>query len=281
MGVLANVIVRISPAPEIDDVYGVFFPSWEQGQQALQTMAGTDIAFSLVRLSNPSETMTNLALAGHERQISLVKRYLRLRGIPDKEFCMCLLGFTGSRTMTTAARRAAFSIVRRHKGVRIGRPMGRAWKKNRFRSAYLRNTLWNLGYAVDTLETAITWDKVTPTMYAIEKSIHDALTPGNESVHVFSHLSHVYSSGSSIYTTFLFRLSEDPRKTIDTWQRLKHAASRTIMATGGTITHQHGVGKDHRPYLLNEKGAIGISTLREIFSHVDPDQRMNPEKLLP
>lgn len=281
MGVLTDVIVRISHLPEKDDVYGVFFPSWEQGQKAVQTLAGTDIAFSMVRLSNPSETMTNLALAGHERQISLLKRYLRLRGIPDKECCMCLLGFTGSRRMTTAARRAAFSLVRRQKGVCIGKPMGRAWKKSRFRSAYLRNTLWDLGYAVDTLETAITWDKVTPTMHAIEKSIHEAITPGNERVHVFSHLSHAYPSGSSIYTTFLFRLSETLRNTLDTWQRLKHAASQTIMAAGGTITHQHGVGKDHRKYLAAEKGEIGVDMLQKIFNHLDPNRRMNPDKLLP
>jgi alkyldihydroxyacetonephosphate synthase len=281
MGVLTNVIVRISQLPEKDSVYGIFFPSWENGLKAAQTIAGRDIGFSMLRLSNPSETITNLALAGHERQIAMVRRYLRLRGMPEKDFCMCLIGFTGSLRMTTAARRAAFSVVRSQKGVCIGRPMGRAWKKNRFRSAYLRNTLWDLGYAVDTLETAITWDKVTSTMIAIEKSIQGALTPGDGGVHVFSHLSHVYPSGSSIYTTYLFRLSGNPRDTLDTWQRLKHAASRTITSAGGTISHQHGVGTDHKKYLVNEKGEIGIEVLHKLFNHLDPDRRMNPDKLIP
>ena len=153
--------------------------------------------------------------------------------------------------------------------------------KNRFYSAYLRNTLWDLGYAVDTLETAITWDKVTHTMQAIEKSLQGAIKPDNERLHVFSHLSHVYSSGSSIYTTFLFRLLETPEKTLKTWRRLKDAASRTIVAAGGTISHQHGVGKDHKRYLEAEKGNIGIHTLQKMFDHLDPDQRMNPDKLLP
>jgi alkyldihydroxyacetonephosphate synthase len=281
LGILTNAIVRISRIPEKDDIYGIFFPSWKNGLKTVQAIAGTDIAVSIVRLSNPSETLTNLALAGHERQLSLVRRYLRLRGIPDKNFCMCLLGFTGSRKMTAAARRAAFSVVRGHKGVCIGRPMGRAWKKNRFRSAYLRNTLWDLGYAVDTLETAITWDKVTPTMKAIEKSIQGAAPSGNGGVHVFSHLSHVYSSGSSIYTTFVFRLCDNPRDTLDTWRLLKHAASQAIMSAGGTISHQHGVGSDHRKYLAAEKGEIGIEMLNKLFSHIDPHRRMNPDKLLP
>jgi alkyldihydroxyacetonephosphate synthase len=122
---------------------------------------------------------------------------------------------------------------------------------------------------------------VTPAMHSIEKSIHEALQASNQRGHVFSHLSHVYPSGSSIYTTIIFRLSESPEQTLETWQCIKHAASRAVVAAGGTISHQHGVGRDHRPYLSFEKGALGISTLREVFKHVDPDQRMNPDKLLP
>lgn len=281
VGVLTNVIVRISPLPEQDNIYGVCFPSWEEGCKAVQHIAGTDISFSMLRLSNPQETMTNLVLAGHTRQISWLKRYLGLRGISEKNFCMCLIGFTGSRHITRTARRAAVSIMRQQKGIWVGSPMGRAWKKNRFRSAYLRNSLWDRGYAVDTLETALSWDKVTPAMQSIEASIHAALQANNQSGHVFSHLSHVYPSGSSIYTTFIFRLSESPAHTLETWQGVKHAASRAIVAAGGTISHQHGVGRDHLQYLSFEKGSLGISTLRELFNHVDPDQRMNPDKLLP
>ncbi|NNL75840.1 MAG: FAD-binding oxidoreductase, partial [Desulfobacterales bacterium] len=162
-----------------------------------------------------------------------------------------------------------------------GKPMGNAWIKNRFYTAYLRNTLWDLGYAVDTLETAVNWDKVTPTMAAIEKSIHAALKPANERAHVFSHLSHVYASGSSIYTTFLFRLLESPPKTFEAWQRIKQAASQTIVTAGGTISHQHGVGKDHKQYLAAEKGRLGMQALQNIFHHFDPACQMNPEKLLP
>lgn len=281
MGVLTNVVVSISSVPEKDDIYGVFFPSWDHGKHAVQTIAAADIPFSMIRLSNPTETMTNLALAGHERQVALMARYLGFRGIPKNDACMCLLAFTGSHRLTAASRREAYAILRRHKGVSVGRTMGKVWKKNRFRSAYLRNTLWDLGYAVDTVETAITWDKVTQTMKAIEKSLHEAFKPGNERVHVFSHLSHVYPSGSSIYVTFIFRLLETPHETLEAWKRLKLAASQTIVSAGGTITHQHGVGTDHKQYLTAEKGSLGINTLKQLFNHLDPDQNMNPGKLLP
>ena len=183
--------------------------------------------------------------------------------------------------MTKASKADALSIVRQNSGINIGKKMGNAWKQNRFRSAYLRNTLWDLGYAVDTLETAITWDKVTTTVQSIEKSIIKTLSERGERVHAFTHLSHVYPTGSSIYQTVVFRLFKRPRETLEAWKSAKQSASRVIVEAGGTISHQHGVGKDHLPYLISEKGELGISTLKTVFDHLDPGNRMNPGKLLP
>jgi len=281
MGVLTKVIVRISRLPEKDDIYAVFFPSWDNSKQAAQALAASGTRFSMVRLSNPSETTTNLALAGHEREIAWLNRYLNFRGISQPDACMCLVGFTGSRKQVKAARSEAFSIFRPFKGVSVGTAIGKAWKKNRFRSAYLRNTLWDLGYAVDTLETAVTWQNVTETIAAIELSIREALIPWNERVHVFTHLSHVYPTGSSIYSTFVFRLAQTPGETLERWRALKHAGSRAVVNAGGTITHQHGIGTDHKQYLAAEKGEVGIAALQHIFSYFDPDRRMNPGKLVP
>jgi alkyldihydroxyacetonephosphate synthase len=60
---------------------------------------------------------------------------------------------------------------------------------------------------------------------------------------------------------------------------MKHAASQAIQTHGGTISHQHGVGLDHAPYLPAEKGALGMETLRAICQTMDPDGMMNPGKL--
>ena len=77
------------------------------------------------------------------------------------------------------------------------------------------------------------------------------------------------------------RAAESPRATLDAWRRVKTAVSRTILNNGGTISHQHGVGMDHRDYLVSEKGAEGAGMLQSICSYLDPDGRMNPGKLLP
>ena len=145
---------------------------------------------------------------------------------------------------------------------------------------YLRNTLWELGYAVDTLETATTWDNVPLLLAQIETALRGASIGNGERVHVFTHLSHVYPQGASIYTTYLFRLAADPDETLARWQALKGAASAAIVAGGGTISHQHGVGRDHAPYLAAEKGALGLAALSAAARRFDPDGLMNPGVLL-
>ena len=279
MGLLTRATVRISRIPENDYVYGFFFPNWDAAVSAVFELANEAVPLSMVRLSNPMETYTNLFLAGHEKQVGLLKSYLRLRGLKEENWCMMLLGLIGPSRLYSDGKRLASAIIRRHGGISTGRPMGDAWRKNRFRAPYLRNTLWEHGYAVDTLETATNWKQVTPTMNAVENAIATALDHINEKVHVFTHLSHVYSSGSSIYTTYLFRLGRSPEETLERWRLLKSAASREIVAAGGTISHQHGVGEDHKRYLGAEKGDLGIAVMKSVFSGLDPQNRMNPEKL--
>jgi alkyldihydroxyacetonephosphate synthase len=115
---------------------------------------------------------------------------------------------------------------------------------------------------------------------AIESALRPGLEAMNERVHVFSHLSHLYPYGSSIYTTYLYRIAPDPGETLRRWEILKAAASQAIVEQGGTISHQHGVGTDHRPYLDKEKGSLGMASIGDLCARFDPDRVMNPGKLI-
>jgi alkyldihydroxyacetonephosphate synthase len=61
---------------------------------------------------------------------------------------------------------------------------------------------------------------------------------------------------------------------------VKQAASEAIATHGGTISHHHGVGTDHAPWLPREKGEIGFRLLRALKRELDPDGILNPGKLL-
>jgi alkyldihydroxyacetonephosphate synthase len=238
------------------------------------------LSLSMLRLSNPLETTTMLALAGHKKMISLLEGYLSLRGCKGDK-CMLMIGASGRKSLARSALREALVLTLPHGGVHVGRTMGEKWKQNRFRNVYLRNAAWQHGYAIDTVETAVDWPRVEIMMRAVEAAGAAALGQYGEQVHAYTHLSHLYAQGASVYTTFVYRLAGDYEADLARWKSLKKAASMAIVDNGGTISHQHGVGSDHAPYLAAEKGWLGMSTLRALFAHVDPQQIMNPGKLAP
>ena len=112
-------------------------------------------------------------------------------------------------------------------------------------------------------------------------ALKEGLVDSDERVLVFAHLSHFYNDGASLYVTYLFRRSDEPDQTLERWRALKTAASRRIVEHGGTISHQHGVGRDHAFYLVHEKGTLGLESIRAAARVFDPGRRMNPGKLLP
>lgn len=283
LGILTEATLRVTPLPEREIFHAVFFPGFEQGLSAARRIVQARLPLSMLRLSTPTETETTLALAGHECLIGLLERLLALRGVKDNK-CMLLLGFAGRDAVIKTSRKEALNIADKCGGIRAGRTFGSQWHKNRFRTPYLRNTLWEMGYAIDTLETATGWDNIPAMIEAIESALRPALE--NEQVHVFTHLSHLYPHGSSLYTTYLFRLASNPDRrkaaseTLRRWQTLKTAASQAIVAQGGTISHQHGIGTDHKPYLPAEKGKLGMAALAGLCKQFDPKGIMNPGKLV-
>jgi alkyldihydroxyacetonephosphate synthase len=172
------------------------------------------------------------------------------------------------------------AIAHAFDAVRAPATFGRQWQRSRFRTPYLRNTLWAAGYGIDTLETAVAWDRVPAMAASLAPVIRRGLAGDDERVHAFTHLSHVYPTGSSLYTTFVFRLAHDPDVSLERWRRLKATASAAIVRLGGTISHQHGVGSDHAGYLVAEKGELGMAALGDLARRFDPAGIMHPGVLL-
>jgi len=278
-GILTEAIVRVVPKPRVEAVPAWFLGEWPRAVEAAREIARAGLPLSMVRLSTPIETATTLALAGESRRATALSAYIRFRRV-GPEPCLLLVSAGGGERLVETAVREVGSIVRRHGGTGVGGSIGRAWLRSRFRVPDLRDALWELGYAIDTLETAVDWTRLPELAADLGRTLRHGLDEIGERVHAFSHLSHVYPSGSSLYATYVFRIAADPDETIDRWRRLKTTASDTIVRHGGTISHQHGVGRDHRPWLGAEKGDLGLAVLGDVAARIDPDGLLNPGVLL-
>jgi alkyldihydroxyacetonephosphate synthase len=233
----------------------------------------------MMRLSDPQETETTLILSGRDRLVDIAGRGLNVLGY-GQERCLLIFAVTGDHRVVSQARAHATSIFRAHGGLPAVSMIGEIWRKSRFLSPYLRNTLWDAGFAIDTLETAAPWCAVAALHRRIIDSMRQVVSSIQQPLLIFAHLSHIYRDGASIYVTFLFPRDPSPEDLLHRWRLLKETASQVIVEAEGTISHQHGVGLDHAPYLKAEKGPIGIDTLRAICRTLDPEGVLNPGKLL-
>ncbi len=277
LGVITRAVMRVRRLPECEGFYGVFFHDWDAGAAACREMLQSGLPLGMLRLSDAVETGTTLILSGKVRLVALANRGLGLIGFGDQR-CLLIYGVTGSRAVCARTRRQAEAICLRQRGLPTGATIGHIWQKSRFLTPYLRNALWEAGIAIDTLESALPWSKVLETVRQIQAAMTAASEACGEKLLVFAHLSHLYREASSFYITYLFRRGADPDELVERWRKIKSAASQVIVAAGGTISHQHGVGSDHLPWLQAEKGVLGLAALSAAARVFDPDGTMNPGK---
>lgn len=282
IGIITEVTVRITPMPEEEKFQVIFFPSWQIGINAARELIQQRVALSMVRLSNPLETTSLLYMgAGSDSSgVVALEKSLSEKGIGEGKVMMTF-GVTGSARHCETAYQLAIDHCAALGGFVDQSGLGENWAHGRFRAPYLRDPLGAEGYIVDTMETAVDWSKVSEAAENIEEAIRTALDDEGERVHAYTHLSHVYGQGSSIYTTYLFRIGESYELGKNRWMKLKKAGADQIVAHGGTISHQHGVGSDHKNYLAEEKGEFGIAAIHSLCKQFDPYGQMNPGKLLP
>ena len=265
-GVNTQVRLRVHRVPEAVAYEAWSFPDFATGAAALRAVTQNASGPTVIRLSDEVETGVNLATteAIGESQIT--------------GGCLGITVFEGTKEHV-ASRHAETSALLIAKGATsLGEGPAQAWERGRFGAPYLRDSLLSAGALCETLETATTWSNLPALKAAVTEALTNALAQTGTPALVMCHISHVYPTGASLYFTIVAGQRGNP---IEQWQAAKKAASDAIMATGGTITHHHAVGADHRPWMRNEVGELGVQVLRAVKATLDPAGILNPGKLIP
>lgn len=153
-----------------------------------------------------------------------------------------------------------------------------AWRAMFLRGPYLRDALATMGLVVETFETAITWDRFPSFHAAVKEAAAKAAREVAGKAVVSCRLTHVYPDGAAPYYTVI---AEGKRGSqVAVWDEIKAAASEAILAAGGTITHHHAVGRDHRPFYDRERPDLFAAALRGAKAALDPRGIMNPGVLV-
>ena len=263
-GVITSLTVQLRPAPAERVYDGWRLPSFSEGTRALRSLVQDGPLPSVIRLSDEAETAVNLARPGE-------------LGAGPAGGCLAIAGYEGT-VEDVAGRRDAASQVFRACGGQPEPAAGASWYEGRYRAPYLRDALLDAGALVETLETASFWSGLPALYEAVAGALRDSLTDQGTPPLVLCHVSHVYPAGASLYFTVACAQAEDP---LAQWSLAKRAASEAILLAGGTISHHHGVGGDHREWYAREVGEVGVAALRAIKAALDPGGIMNPGILVP
>lgn len=285
-GIITEATIRVHALAAACDYRGYLFRDFESGTAAICTAMRDGVAATMLRLSDAGETRFTHLYGDVGKSRSLARRlaefYLQMRGFDDKA-CALIAGFEGDASAVAHAQKQFGAIARKLGALPLGRGMGEQWRQTRFKAPYLRDPMMDRGLGVDKLETAASWSKLgalyAATRAALESAILKTVPREGAKGIVMCHVGHSTADGASLCFTAIFPRTLDGD--IAQWKTIKQAASEAILANGGTISHHHGVGEDHLPWIAQEKGVLGIEVLRAVKQALDPAGVLNPGKLLP
>ena len=267
LGVITEAWMRVQDRPEHRTSAGVRFPGFAAGAEAVRAIAQSGLFPTNCRLLDPAEA--------------------QLTSGGDGEHALLVLGFESADHDPAPWMDRALAIAREHGGewdeVRGGSHTGRegavgAWREAFLRAPYLRDTFVAMGVLSETFETSITWERFPTFHEQVSRATEEALREACGGGRVTCRFTHVYPDGPAPYYTFLApaRRGEE----LDQWEAVKTAASDAVIAAGGTITHHHAVGRDHRPWYDRQRPEPFAAALRGAKAAIDPAGVLNPGVLV-
>jgi alkyldihydroxyacetonephosphate synthase len=263
LGVVTEAWLRVQPRPAQRWAATLAAPSFASGAEAVRALMHDGLLPATCRLIDGAEAATTGTLATGETALVLGVESVGGAPVePDGTRALEICNDHGLRTVES--------------GVRGG--SGEAWRSSFVRAPYIREQLVLLGLVVETFETAITWDRfgslVDDVRHAVESALVDICGGGR----ITCRLTHIYPDGAAPYFTVMAPARRGSE--LEQWDEIKAAASEAIIAAGGTITHHHAVGRDHRRWYDAQRPDLFAQALRAAKSALDPSGVLNPGVLV-
>jgi alkyldihydroxyacetonephosphate synthase len=285
LGVLVEAALRVEPLPEATRWLVALFQRWEAGVDAMRRLAVERPLPAVVRLSDGEETDLTFAESGWEsggtydwlRRLAALG--LGFRGSQPREACLLIASYEGSSREVDLGGRFFRSLRQELGAAPLPATVGRAWERSRFRVPYLRDELIERGWFVETFETFVAWSALRKVDLAARKAVRAWADRRSFPVYVGAHLSHPAADGTSLYFTVI--APQEPGQEEMAWKEFKRATAEAVVAAGGTVSHHHGIGRYHRPWVGRSVPAWRLEGLKTLKNRWDPNGIMNPGKTLP
>jgi alkyldihydroxyacetonephosphate synthase len=265
LGLITEAWVRVRPRPRFRASAGVRFATFDAGAGAVRALSQSGLYPANCRLVDPDEA--------------------RLTGAGDGTNALLVLGFESGAVDVQPRLDEALACCADHGGTWETRGGGGSgddsvgtWRDAFLRVPYLRDTLVAMGVISETFETAVTWDKFAALHRTVMERTIAAVNEVCGAGSVTCRFTHVYPDGPAPYFTVL--APGRPGEELEQWAHIKGVAADAVLDAGGTITHHHAVGRDHRPWYDRQRPDPFATALRGAKAALDPTGALNPGVLI-
>eukprot|EP01088_Endostelium_zonatum_P015656 TRINITY_DN394_c0_g1_i1.p1 TRINITY_DN394_c0_g1~~TRINITY_DN394_c0_g1_i1.p1 ORF type:complete len:673 (-),score=179.69 TRINITY_DN394_c0_g1_i1:36-2054(-) len=304
-GVITQAVMKVHKVPPVKEFHGVIMPSWEQGVKCIETIIRNEGGSAMIRLYDPEETKLSFSMKpgaapgsqtagqafGHffsEQMSNVIKKYLEYgRGFDMNKVCLMLVGFEGEKANVTHQKKQVFKQVKAFEGVWIGQGPGKSWYEKRYDLPLLRDFLMQHGMWVDVAESSMSWQDILKLWKEVKEDVVNAITARGYPGWCGAHISHSYENGVCVYFHYASIVEErngvipngEEGDDLRVYLAAKEAATEAILRNGGALSHHHGVGIEHVPWMERYFGVEGVRLMREIKGIMDPKGVCNPGKV--
>jgi alkyldihydroxyacetonephosphate synthase len=281
LGVITEVTVQVHRIPQKREILAYLFPTWEAGIRAMQAISESDATPSVTRVSNEIETEMSFATSKESKGVSALvmqglQRFLKVKGWDTAKMCLSFIGYEGTDEHVDRNQKLVNKIVKKYGGLGVGKGPGVLYDQKKFDTPYLRDFFLDHGGAADVSETSAPWSKLLPLYNGVYAAANRAFEKIGVQGLIMAHLSHSYHTGACLYFTFAFEHGDLPLEQYDV---VKKAIQDAFIAEGGTVSHHHGVGLEHAPWMRDDVSAPGLALMQGLLDSADPAGRFNPGKV--
>lgn len=284
LGVITEAWMQVHRIAEVREIQAYFFATYEDGLRACQQIVESDAEPMMARVSDALETKYIMANGKKGSKVSSwvskgIQKLMRSKGWDLDNIAMSFVGFEGSANHVRYNKGLVGKIIKANNGLNVGAGPGKLYDQKKYDTPFLRDFMLDRGLVCDVSETTTPWSRAEEMHDKACKAFYDTMERIGKVGVVFCHLSHSYHSGACQYFTFAINDS-DPDTMLETYDAAKRAIQQSFVDFGGTVSHHHGVGEEHSPWMAQDISPAGVHIQRKLFEGVDPGGNFNPGKII-
>jgi alkyldihydroxyacetonephosphate synthase len=277
LGIITRAVVKIFPLPDVERYDAIIFPTFERGLAFLHDLTREatppasvrlvdNLQFQLSQMLKPKATGLKAAIRRAEKIF-----VMKVRGFDPSQMTASTIVFEGSRDEVARQNAAVGRLARRHGGMRAGAENGRKGYELTFGIAYLRDFIMKHHVIAESFETSVSWSDALALCTNVKRRLVEEYEarklPGIP--FVTCRVTQLYQTGVAVYFYFGFS-HKGVERPAEVYAELEDAARDEILASGGSLSHHHGVGKIRRGFLPRVFSPASMAWAADVKRAIDP-----------